>query len=217
MPRQSDDNSQRSVSAEASAARDQRELELVEAHRMGDASALGQLLQSYQRRVYAICYRMLRDADEAADLTQDTLVRLVENLDKYDGRAKLSTWIIRIAMNACISYLRKKKVRLAGEGRIRDAAAASFVGDEYGGVASGQYAEQSVPGRVERDERLAALDAALMSLDEDMRAVLVLRDMHGLEYEQLAEALEIPIGTVKSRIFRARAALRNALAQYENG
>lgn len=193
-----------------------RELQLVEAHRDGDTDALGELLEAYQRRVYAICFRMLRNQDEAADLTQDTLVRLVENLHKYDGRAKLSTWVIRIAMNACISYLRKKKVRQSGDGG-EPGAFGSAAGGDVREPATYRRGEQSSPGSVERDELRAALDQALMNLDPDMRSVLVLRDMQGLEYEQLATVLEIPIGTVKSRLFRARAALRNALDRFEHG
>lgn len=209
MPRKS--AHQRSVSPAQAAAADGRvtelrELQLVEAHREGDPDALSELLQSYQKRVYSVCYRMLRNVDEAADLTQDTLVRLVENLHKYDGRAKLSTWIIRIAMNACISHMRKTKVRKSVD------QAGPFEGSLVGVV---NTAELSSDDRVEQQETHSLLDKAMMSLDPDMRSVLVLRDMQGLEYEQLAEALEIPVGTVKSRLFRARAALRNAMIRFE--
>ena len=77
-----------------------RELQLLELHRSGDPDAIGELLRSYQRRVYSVCYRMLGHHEEAADLTQDTLVKVIEGLDSYNGRSKLSTWIIRPGLMA---------------------------------------------------------------------------------------------------------------------
>jgi RNA polymerase sigma-70 factor (ECF subfamily) len=192
-----------------------REMQLVTAHREGDADAMGQLLQAYQQRVYSICYRMVRHADDARDLTQDTLVKVLENLHQYDGRAKLSTWVIRITINSCISHLRKAKRR-----RTSSLDAASPEDAFNGASMAGAVAESergsmelSGPERVERDESRQLLHQAMQSLDPEARAVLVLRDMQGLEYEQLATALDVPIGTVKSRLFRARVALRNALEQ----
>ncbi len=203
----------------------QRELELVESHREGDPDAMGELLQSYQRRVFTICFRMLRDVEEASDLTQDALVKVIENLEKYDGRAKLSTWVIRITMNCCISHLRKKKVRKHGSldaMRRDDAAFDDTAASEHSASQDNEAAvvfsgELSGPKRVERDELHAGLDLAMRSLDPDMRSVLVLRDMQGLEYEQMAQALDVPVGTVKSRLFRARTALRNALDRFSSG
>lgn len=203
----------------------QREIELVQAHRDGDTEAMSELLQSYQRRVFTICYRMLRDVEEASDLTQDALVKILENLEKYDGRAKLSTWVIRITMNCCISHLRKKKVRKHSSLEAMGGDAAGFDSTESsdstasheGGSPALTTGELSGPRRVERDELHAVLDQAMRALEPDMRSVLVLRDMQGLEYEQMAQALDVPVGTVKSRLFRARAALRNSLDRFSPG
>jgi RNA polymerase sigma-70 factor (ECF subfamily) len=183
-----------------------RELQLLEAHRRGDPQAVGELLGAYQRRLYAICYRMVRHEQDARDLTQDAMVKVLEGLDTYDGRSKLSTWIIRVTMNCCLSHLRKQRLRRHG----------SIEGDWPRGLSGPSGPDPGVgelsPFRsVEQTEMHDILSRALHCLDPDMRAALVLRDMQGLEYHQIAEVLDIPLGTVKSRLFRARVALRNAV------
>lgn len=191
---------------------DRADLALLDAWRHGDASAMGSLLRGYQSRVYAVCFRMLRSTDEAADLTQEALVRVLEGLHTYDGRSQLSTWIIRVAMNCCLSHLRKQKLR-------RHASLDDF-GQRSGSWASmGANLESdsdSEPGGaqgVERHERRIAVVRALARLDPETRAILVLRDTQGLEYQQIGEVLGVPVGTVKSRLFRARAALRELTEQ----
>jgi len=181
------------------------ELQLLEAHRGGDPAAMGTLLEAYQRRIHSICYRMVRDGHEARDLTQDAMLRVIQGLDSYDGRSKLSTWIIRVTMNTCLSHLRKQKVRRHGS---LDAGSGTAIS---GPLDPRSFGELSPPGRVELAEMKLLLGRALLCLDSDMRAVLVLRDMQELEYERIAGVLEVPIGTVKSRLFRARLALRAAV------
>ncbi len=181
------------------------ELQLVEAHRGGDPDAMGQLLEAYQRRLYSICYRMVRNEHDARDLTQDSMVRVIQGLDSYDGRSKLSTWIIRVTMNTCLSYLRKQRLRRHGS---LDLASE----DASGGPIDPRSKRELPPTRrVELSEMRSVLGRAMMRLDPDMRAVLVLRDMQDLEYQSIAHSLEVPIGTVKSRLFRARLALRTAV------
>jgi RNA polymerase sigma-70 factor (ECF subfamily) len=182
-------------------------MQLVEAYRRGDAGALGELIRAYQRRVYAICCRMVRHPADAADLAQDALVRVIEGLPGYDGRAALSTWIIRVTMNCCISHLRRQKPRrhqsldeLPPDAPIRAAR-----GFEPGGRPGREHPPEA---GVEREELRAILLEALRQLDPAMRAVLVLRDLQNLDYREIGEVLDIPAGTVKSRLFRARAALR---------
>ncbi|MCZ6835192.1 MAG: RNA polymerase sigma factor [Planctomycetota bacterium] len=192
-----------------------RELQLLEAHRNGDPGAMGELMQSYQRRVFSVCYRMLGNPDEAADLTQDSLVKVLEGLDSYNGRSKLSTWVIRVAMNCCLSHLRREKIRKHCS--LDDLV--STDSDGGGGVNLGNLLESGEPGaseHVQRAEVHSSLLKALNSLDPDSRALLILRDLNGLDYLQIGEVLDVPVGTVKSRLFRARAALREA-AEYELG
>jgi len=181
------------------------ELQLVEAHRGGDPDAMGQLLEAYQRRLYSICYRMVRNEHDARDLTQDSMVRVIQGLDSYDGRSKLSTWIIRVTMNTCLSYLRKQRLRRHGS---LDLASEDSAGGPIDPRSKGELLPTS---RVELSEMRSVLGRAMMRLDPDMRAVLVLRDMQDLEYQSIAHSLEVPIGTVKSRLFRARLALRTAV------
>jgi RNA polymerase sigma-70 factor (ECF subfamily) len=182
-----------------------RELQLIEAYQEGRPEAIEELLRAYQRRVYAVCYRMIRSADEAADLTQDALIKIMEGLHSYDGRAALSTWVIRVTMNCCLSHLRKERLRRHGSL------------DEPSGSAEEPWSarlpaegELSAARHVEQAEMRAALLRAMQELDPDMRAILVLRDLQDLDYQQIGEVLGIPIGTVKSRLFRARLALRAA-------
>jgi len=181
-----------------------RELQLVQAYRRGDAEAIAQLLRVYQRRIYAVCYRMVRDEHDARDLAQDAMVKVIQGLDGYDGRSKLSTWVIRISMNCCLSHLRKQRLRRHGS---LDADRAGG-GPPDGGAGGGELP----PARgVEQGEMRGILSRALGRLDPQMRSVLVLRDMQDLEYSQIAEVLGVPVGTVKSRLFRARVALREAV------
>lgn len=183
-----------------------RELQLVQAHRRGDAEAIGDLLGAYERRIYAVCFRMVRHEHDARDLAQDAMVKILQGLDGYDGRSKLSTWIIRISMNSCLSHLRKQRLRRHGS-IDRDWPPGAAGPPEAGGAAG----ELSPAGGVEHSEMQGILSRALGSLDPQMRAVLVLRDMQDLEYSQIAEVLDVPVGTVKSRLFRARVALRTAV------
>lgn len=176
---------------------------IVRRYREGDASALADLIRRFHPRVYAVCARMLGDGPEAADVTQDALIRVIEGIDSFDGRSALSTWIIRVTMNCCISHLRREKLRrhapldvpLPSEALRREPAAAE---------------------RVELAEQADLAMSALAGLEPDARAMLVLRDLQGLEYEQISQVLGIPIGTVKSRLFRARSALRALLRREED-
>lgn len=202
-----------------------RELQLLDAYRTGGQQAheaLSELLAAYQRRIYSICYRMVRNVEEASDLTQDALVKLLEGLKSYDGRSKLSTWVIRVTMNCCLSHLRKAKIR---EHESLDSG--SEPGFEGSGGAEGGPGglgprKATLRGRelqpsegVQQAQTRTMIVQALDSLDVDTRAILVLRDLQDLDYQQLAEVLDVPVGTVKSRLFRARATLRETMERME--
>lgn len=209
----------------------------------GDRKAWGELVTRHQDRVFATCYRLVGDRETAADLTQDAFVKVIQGLDSYDGRARLTTWMTRIAMNVCLSFLRAQKLRrhasldAAGDGRGGAVAglAGSLVRGESGGMGeaaarvvggsgpgtphkwvSAAIREQTPASRVETTARHRAVTEALSRLDPEQRAILILRDVQGLEYDQIAAAMEIAGGTVKSRLFRARAALREALEKIED-
>lgn len=198
---------------------DAEDAALVKAIQGGDSSAWTRLLTAYQDRLFGVCMRMVGDRERAADLTQDSMVRIIEGIKTYDGRAKLSTWMIRVTMNVCLSKLRSEKLRRhasldagleaggnapSGASGERGRTGAERVPDEQG-------REPAAELSVEREETRRLVAAALDRILPEQRAILVLRDSNGLEYEQIAEVLGVPVGTVKSRLFRARSALREVL------
>lgn len=189
------------------------DLALIEAVRAGGRDAMGLLLTRYQSRVYGLCYRMVGHRERAADLAQDCLVKVIQNLDKFDGRAQFGTWVYRIAANVCISHLRAEKLRRhASLEAPAGGRAARAEGDETRmGAHLEQRREPGAGPRVQATEDRSRLLDALATLDGEQRAILVLRDSRGLDYDQIAEVLGVPTGTVKSRLFRARAALRAAI------
>lgn len=183
------------------------ENQLLEEWRQGDASALEGLLESYQPRIWSICWRTLGNAEDASDLTQDVMIKVIQGLPGFDGRSKLSTWVIRISINCCLSHLRKQKLRRhasldapmpGGEGSRGDRISAK---------------EQGPAPSVERRDMYMKLKQVFQEMDAEQRLLLSLRDVHETEYAQLAEIYEVPIGTIKSRLFRAREALRSCLEE----
>lgn len=187
---------------------------LIERTRQGDQAALGQLLQAHQGRLYNVCLRLVGNPDDAAEVTQDALVKIIEHIQDFRSDAKIGTWMTRILMNQAISFLRKRKLRktisldMPDNGRSRSGDQARALRDDL--------ADPREPDpllNVQRNEQLALLRAAIAQLDEPFRLVLVLRDIDEMDYQQIADVLDLPVGTVKSRLFRARLALRTLLRQ----
>jgi RNA polymerase sigma-70 factor (ECF subfamily) len=184
--------------------------ELVELSRQGDVAAFGRLVVKYQDRVFNTCWRMCGDRTEAEDLTQEAFVRAFQSIGGFWGRAKFSTWVFRIAVNLVISARRKKKGKATyslDEGNDRgdrDVPSSPMVR-----LAS----DDPTPERqaMEREQEQIVLEA-LAAMDEESRSVVVLRDLESFGYEEIAEILGIPAGTVKSRLHRARLALRETLS-----
>ncbi len=195
------------------------EAQLISRVRRGDTAALGDLLEMHRRRLFNVSYRMVGNAEDAAELTQDAMVKVIEHFHDFNGQAALSTWMIRICMNLSISHLRKRKLRLTtsldDDGGVGGGAGSASGGDDQSTplrarIASGEPGpEQSVQQR----EMTANLHMALGRVAEEFRAVLVLRDLQEMDYQEIAAALSLPMGTVKSRLFRARLALRQEMAK----
>lgn len=179
---------------------------LLRAHREGDPHALEQLLLSVQPRLLALCFRMSRDPQQAHDLCQDALVKIIQGLPAFTGRSRLTTWMIRVTMNVCLTALRRSALRhtAALDAQPHDADSART--DH-----APPTREPAPPERVERREDLTRLSRALALLDPDQRALLILRDAQGLDYAQIADITSAPIGTIKSRLYRARQALRQTI------
>jgi RNA polymerase sigma-70 factor, ECF subfamily len=179
----------------------------------GDRGALGELLVHYQHRLYNVCLRMVGNRDDAAEVAQDTLLKVVEHIRDYNGQCAISTWMIRIAMNLSISHLRKRRLRRTAslEGTTGPAGGN---GEDQGTALREQIANPREPGphqSVQQREMIGHLHQSLTRLDDDFRAVLVLRDIDELDYQEIADVLGVPVGTVKSRLFRARLALREEM------
>lgn len=190
---------------------DAEDREIVAAIRRGDSAAWSLLAKRYQHRLYSICVRMVNNREWANDLTQEAFVKVMQGFDTFDEKARLSTWMIRVTMNTCLSALRAKKVRRTARlEAVHDARAPGTVPRDADWEPSGH-------SRVEHDEERRRLLAALDSIDPEQRAILVLRDGRGMDYDQIAVTLGIPVGTVKSRLFRARAALREKVEQPGRG
>ena len=182
------------------------ESRLAHEARAGKASALAKLLQMHQQRTYRMCLRMLGSEDAAADAAQDTLLRAVRAIGTFDERSRFSTWLTRIAINVCLTRARSEKLR-----RHQSLEAPGPGTDQTPSGERLESREQTTARRVEQAEDRERVLEALGALDAEARAILLLRDGHDLEYEQIAELLGVAVGTVKSRLFRARKALRESM------
>lgn len=191
--------------------RDELDENLVKLAQNGDTEAYGVLVERYQRRVFNVCYGVVRNHDDATDLAQDAFIKAFRSLSRFRGNSKFYTWIYRIAKNVCIDHIRKQKRRNSVE--FDDA-----VGHDEP-VSPGASLLPSAlginPARVAgRRELLDQIDNALSTLSENHREVIVLREIEGLSYQEIAETVDISIGTVMSRLFHARKNMQSALSDY---
>jgi len=172
---------------------------LAAAANAGDRGALEVLLSRHLDRVHAICRRVTGHPEDALDATQEALIAVTRGLHRYDGRSLFTTWLYRVATNAALDELRRRK---------RRPEPAELVEDRPPGGAGGVSApvESAVAARLD-------VDAALAGLSPEFRAAVVLRDLCDLDYAEIAEALDVPIGTVRSRIARGRAAIAEQLRE----
>lgn len=169
-----------------------------------DEAAFVELVEQYQRRVFALVFRMLGDRAEAEDLAQEVFVTVFKSIDGFRGDAKLSTWIYRVATNHCKNRL--KYLERRHHNRTRD------IDDTLESEYAPAHGVPSRPDEIIAGRQLeAAIQQALAELDEDHRVVIVLRDLDQLPYCEIAEITGVAEGTVKSRLFRARAALKTLI------
>ena len=168
------------------------DLALLEDCKRGDRKALDSLVRRYERPVYNAAFRMLGNPDEAADVSQTTFMKAFENLDRFDPRYKLFSWIYRIAINESINLLNRRK----GNEPFEDTLAAT---------------SRSAEDLLDANRKGQQVQAVLMSLSDDYRAVIVLRHFSECSYRQIGEILQIPEKTVKSRLFTARQQMKDLL------
>lgn len=168
--------------------------QLVDAAKGGEAAAMDELLRRHYDRVHAVCRRIAGGTRDADDAAQEAMIRVVRNLDRFDGRSAFGTWVYRIATNTALDELRKRKRRP----QLRSVA------DDDDLRQRPEQADEIAHRLIDSVADRLAIDAALAELPEEFRAAVVLRDVGDLDYAEIAEVLELPIGTVKSRIARGR-------------
>ncbi len=184
----------------------QEDKEMVLAVRQGDATAYRGLVEKYQGRVYGLIYGMVRNREDARDITQEVFVKAYHKLDTFRLESSFYTWIYRIGMNAAIDFIRKRK-RRATTGFDEGIAAR----DQDGGIAEVHHSES--PSRaLERKRLYARIMTALEQLPAEQKQVILLRELEGLSYKEIAEVMDIPEGTVMSRLYYARKKMQKLLA-----
>jgi len=182
----------------------EEDIQLVARARTGDERAFRALLDKYERAVFSICLRMVRNRDEAADLSQDSFIKVFASLDRYNPAYAFSSWLFKITSNLCIDYLRKRRIETLPMDQPIDG--------EKGEIQRQYAAPDPTPDEsLDRAEKMARLESAISALPEHYRIMLILRHQEDLSYEEIADHLSIPLGTVKARIHRAREMLKGLL------
>lgn len=184
----------------------QNERLLVSRSKAGDIAAFEELIGAYQKKIFNLAYRIIGNYDDAADLAQEALIRIFRSIGGFKEQSSFSTWIYRITTNVCLDEIRKRKSKK------------EYSLDEEVQVDDGQLKRQVMsedpgPDEVyEREELRNMVKNAIDKLPEEQKLVITLRDIQGLSYDEIAEVLDCPGGTVKSRINRARQALKKVLS-----
>lgn len=186
------------------------ESELVRAARSGDQSAFETLVKANQAMAYQLAYRMTGNPEDAADLTQEAFLNAWRGLSAFDGRSSFSTWLYRLTSNACIDFLRREKRRVSLSMTLEDEE------DEEGRQADLPDQRFSPQRELEKKEAAEALRRGLAALTPEYREILTLRELEGYSYQELSRELGLEEGTVKSRLARARLALREFLQKDGN-
>lgn len=183
----------------------EEEQKIIEKVKNGDTDAFEKLVKAYEKQVYSLSYRMLSNAQDAQDAAQEAFVKAYVNLSSFRGDSKFSVWLFRLANNCCIDMLRRRK----------ETVSLSAVSDDGENIVLD--IPDSSPGPEDKlisREAASAIAEGIKLLPEDYRSCIVLREIGGQSYAEIAETLSLDIGTVKSRIFRAR---KRLLKQLKNG
>lgn len=186
---------------------------LVKQFQQGDSSAIETLILKYQDRIYNAILKICGNTDDAAELTQDTFVKVIEKIEQFEGRSGFYTWVFRIAVNLTLNYC-KRGIKL----RLKSLEAE---GHEENGQAKGVLKEllsddsSPEPATIAANKELYRIVLrALMRLDDSQRTVVILRDIEGMNYSQIAKVCDLELGTVKSKLSRARSRLREILEAF---
>jgi len=179
--------------------------QMVERALSGDPEAFGEIVRRWERRIFSLAYGMLGREEDARDATQETFLAAFRNLRGFRGDAKVSSWLHRIAVNQCITRQRRAKVR--GETALEDEA-------ERNAAVFALPIDASPARSAEAIERSHAVRKAVISLPPELRQVVVMKEFEELTFQQIADALEIPLSTVKSRLYTALRQLQMRLQKF---
>lgn len=189
-----------SQTVQASPAAELDDLQLVLASKQGDQDAFSQLVQHYQRRIFNLVYRMVQDYEEANEITQEAFLAAWQGLPSFRGDARFATWLYRIAYNCALKQI---------ESRKRDNALHLALQEEH--ALNNRNNQNATDVQLDAQERQAFVQENLSQLPAKYRIVLILRHMQDMTYEEMAEILSMPVGTIKTHIFRARHLLKERL------
>ena len=177
--------------------------------KQGREAAFRELVRRYERPVFSLIYRMVRDRETAEDLSQETFIKVLNHIDRYRPEFKLSSWLFKIANNVTIDYLRKRQLdTVSMDGSPHAATAAQVEATQFDLEARQESALEEIESR----ELGSAIEQAIAKLRPEYRSCILLRHVEGRSYEEIASILDLPLGTVKTYIHRARHELRDALA-----
>ena len=177
---------------------------LVERAVAGDTEAFGEIVRRWERRIYALAYGILGREDEARDAAQETFVAAFRNLPNFRGEAKVSSWLHRIAVNQCVT--RQRRARVRGE--------VSFEAEQEDRGAQFASTHGSPATATEAGQRAVAVRRAVAALPQELREVVVLKEFEDMTFQEIAEALDVPLSTVKSRLYTALKQLRMRLEKF---
>jgi RNA polymerase sigma-70 factor (ECF subfamily) len=180
------------------------DLRLIDRFKAGDISAFEEILLRHQDKIYNLCRRMLGNTHDAEDAAQDVFLKAYQNLDKFEPEASLHTWLYRIAVNTCIDYKRRPF--------FDSLFKSSRAGDEF---VEDRPVDSPSPERLYESKQIRkAIQLALGRVSQKLRIVIILKEVENLSYEEISEVLDVSIGTVKSRISRAREELKALLKKF---
>jgi RNA polymerase sigma-70 factor, ECF subfamily len=171
------------------------ELELIARCKNNDLEAFEELILMYESKIYNLCFYILKNKDDALDAAQEVSIKIFKSIAKFKGDSKFSTWVYRVTYNTCMDNVKKRK---------DDVPYDDFINSEHS-------IENKMDGAIERRELKQEIKNCIMKLSEDFRSIVILRDIDGMSYQEIAKILNIEVGTVKSRLSRARETLKKEL------
>lgn len=184
------------------------EEQLIKVAAKGDMEAFEMLIGQYEKKIYALCLHLLKDPEEAYDAAQEVCIKVWRQIANFEGQAKFSTWLYRIGTNQCLDLIRRNKKRSQDISLFQKDEASE---EEW--MIESPKQEEGVEEKVEKKALQEVVQLGLKELKEDYQVIITLRDIEEHSYEEIAEVLEISLGTVKSRLARARQALKKVLQQ----